>query len=114
MKNMSNSVKPATRIIDSDGHVRETDNEIIEYMSAGYRARRRRKSFTTTRGGFMRREKIKLTTEKTQHEGTPSARVCTKRSNRSIRSSCSTNPFRSDGFNDLNGLNYLNRLRAAF
>jgi hypothetical protein len=29
-----------TRIIDSDGHVRETDDEIIEYMSPGYRARR--------------------------------------------------------------------------
>ncbi|MEK7341938.1 MAG: amidohydrolase family protein [Candidatus Binatota bacterium] len=27
-------------IIDSDGHVRETDEQIIEYMSAGYRARR--------------------------------------------------------------------------
>jgi len=40
MKNMRNSAKPAPRIIDSDGHVRETDNEIIEYMSAGYRARR--------------------------------------------------------------------------
>ncbi len=24
----------ATRIIDADGHVRETDEEIIEYMSA--------------------------------------------------------------------------------
>ena len=30
----------ATHIIDSDGHVRETDAEIIEYMSAGYRGRR--------------------------------------------------------------------------
>ena len=30
----------ATRIIDADGHVRETDEEIIEYMSAGYRNRR--------------------------------------------------------------------------
>ena len=29
--------KPAHRIVDSDGHVRETDAEIIEYMSAGYR-----------------------------------------------------------------------------
>ncbi len=29
-----------TTIIDSDGHVRETDAEIIEYMSAGYRSRR--------------------------------------------------------------------------
>src|SRR5262245_9906683 len=28
------------RIIDSDGHVRETDEEIIEYMSAPYRNRR--------------------------------------------------------------------------
>jgi len=28
------------RIIDADGHVRETDQEIIEYMSAGYRNRR--------------------------------------------------------------------------
>ena len=33
-KNLNN------RIIDSDGHVRETDEEIIEYMSAGYRNRR--------------------------------------------------------------------------
>ena len=33
--------KPApTRIIDSDGHVRETDEQIMEYMSAGYRSRR--------------------------------------------------------------------------
>ena len=30
----------AARIIDSDGHVRETDAQILEYMSAGYRARR--------------------------------------------------------------------------
>ena len=30
----------ATRIIDADGHVRETDEEIIEFMSAGYRNRR--------------------------------------------------------------------------
>jgi predicted TIM-barrel fold metal-dependent hydrolase len=30
----------APRIIDSDGHVRETDEQIIDYMSAGYRARR--------------------------------------------------------------------------
>ncbi len=29
-----------TPIIDSDGHVRETDEQIIEYMSAGYRSRR--------------------------------------------------------------------------
>jgi predicted TIM-barrel fold metal-dependent hydrolase len=38
----SNSRKRATttRIIDSDGHVRETDEQIIEYMSAGYRSRR--------------------------------------------------------------------------
>lgn len=38
----SNSRKRATTtpIIDSDGHVRETDEQIIEYMSAGYRARR--------------------------------------------------------------------------
>lgn len=28
------------RIIDADGHIRETDEEIIEYMSPGYRARR--------------------------------------------------------------------------
>ena len=28
------------RIIDADGHVRETDEEVIEYMSAGYRTRR--------------------------------------------------------------------------
>ena len=40
MENLKNSAKPAPRIIDSDGHVRETENEIIEYMSAGYRARR--------------------------------------------------------------------------
>ena len=32
--------KSKARIIDADGHVRETDQEIIEYMSAGYRARR--------------------------------------------------------------------------
>ena len=32
--------QPKSRIIDADGHVRETDEEIIEYMSAGYRARR--------------------------------------------------------------------------
>jgi hypothetical protein len=32
--------KPTPPIIDSDGHVRETDAEIIEYMSAGYRSRR--------------------------------------------------------------------------
>lgn len=31
--------KPS-RIIDSDGHVRETDEQIIEYMSPGYRSRR--------------------------------------------------------------------------
>jgi uncharacterized protein len=38
----SNSRKRTTTtpIIDSDGHVRETDEQIIEYMSAGYRARR--------------------------------------------------------------------------
>ena len=30
----------STRIIDSDGHVRETDEQIMEYMSAGYRSRR--------------------------------------------------------------------------
>ena len=29
-----------TRIIDADGHVRETDQEIIEYMSPAYRNRR--------------------------------------------------------------------------
>src|SRR5262245_19786648 len=29
-----------TRIIDADGHVRETDEQIMEYMSAGYRSRR--------------------------------------------------------------------------
>jgi len=29
-----------SRIIDADGHIRETDEEIIEYMSPGYRARR--------------------------------------------------------------------------
>ena len=33
-----NKNKP--RIIDADGHVRETDEEIIEFMSAGYRNRR--------------------------------------------------------------------------
>lgn len=32
--------KHLSRIIDSDGHVRETDAQIIEYMSAGYRSRR--------------------------------------------------------------------------
>jgi predicted TIM-barrel fold metal-dependent hydrolase len=31
---------PKQRIIDADGHVRETDEEIIEYMSAPYRSRR--------------------------------------------------------------------------
>ena len=36
MKNRQSKV----RIIDADGHVRETDEEIIEYMPAGYRARR--------------------------------------------------------------------------
>jgi hypothetical protein len=38
----SNSRERATPtpIIDSDGHVRETDEQIIEYMSAGYRSRR--------------------------------------------------------------------------
>jgi hypothetical protein len=30
----------STHIIDSDGHVRETDEQIMEYMSAGYRSRR--------------------------------------------------------------------------
>ena len=30
----------ARRIIDADGHVRETDEQIMEYMSAGYRSRR--------------------------------------------------------------------------
>jgi len=30
----------ATRIIDADGHVRETDEQIMEYMSADYRSRR--------------------------------------------------------------------------
>jgi hypothetical protein len=29
-----------SRIIAADGHIRETDEEIIEYMSPGYRARR--------------------------------------------------------------------------
>jgi predicted TIM-barrel fold metal-dependent hydrolase len=28
------------RVIDSDGHVRETDEQVIEYMSNGYRSRR--------------------------------------------------------------------------
>src|SRR5262245_9669561 len=32
--------KAKPRIIDADGHVRETDAEIIEFMSAGYRNRR--------------------------------------------------------------------------
>jgi uncharacterized protein len=32
--------KSQSRIIDADGHVRETDAEIIEYMPAGYRSRR--------------------------------------------------------------------------
>src|SRR5512135_1610004 len=35
-----NQSKSKTPIIDADGHVRETDEEIIEYMSAGYRRRR--------------------------------------------------------------------------
>ena len=37
----SNSRKHATTtpIIDSDGHVRETDEKTIDYMSAGYRSR---------------------------------------------------------------------------
>ena len=30
-----------SRVIDADGHVRETDEEIIEYMSPGYRSRRK-------------------------------------------------------------------------
>ena len=30
----------STHIIDSDGHVRETDEQIMEYMPAGYRSRR--------------------------------------------------------------------------
>src|SRR5215468_1449543 len=30
----------AGRIIDADGHVRETDEQVMEYMPAGYRARR--------------------------------------------------------------------------
>lgn len=33
--------KSLGHIIDSDGHVRETDEQIIEYMSVGYRARRK-------------------------------------------------------------------------
>ena len=32
--------KSKPRIIDADGHVRETDQEIIEFMSTGYRNRR--------------------------------------------------------------------------
>ena len=36
---MKNGTKK-TRIIDADGHVRETDEEILEYMSAGYKNRR--------------------------------------------------------------------------
>lgn len=36
---MKNSRSKA-HIIDADGHVRETDEQIIEYMSGGYRARR--------------------------------------------------------------------------
>jgi uncharacterized protein len=47
--NMRNNSQPkmnsknragAARIIDSDGHVRETDEQIMEYMSTGYRSRR--------------------------------------------------------------------------
>jgi predicted TIM-barrel fold metal-dependent hydrolase len=36
------SKRPSLRngIIDADGHVRETDEQIMEYMSAGYRSRR--------------------------------------------------------------------------
>lgn len=37
---MKNGNGGPARIIDADGHVRETDEEIIEYMSPGYRARR--------------------------------------------------------------------------
>ena len=51
---------------------------------------------------------------RSRHEGASSAWDCSKRSNRSIGSSCSTNPFRSDDLNDLNGLNDLNELRTAF
>ena len=32
--------KAKPRIIDADGHVRETDEEVLEFMSAGYRSRR--------------------------------------------------------------------------
>ena len=41
-KHKSAAGKPtsSSHIIDSDGHVRETDEQIIEYMSAGYRTRR--------------------------------------------------------------------------
>ena len=39
-RNAKNNSNGATRIIDADGHVRETDEEIIEYMSPGYRNRR--------------------------------------------------------------------------
>jgi predicted TIM-barrel fold metal-dependent hydrolase len=38
-KSRNHAGKPA-HVIDSDGHVRETDEEIIEYMSPGYRSRR--------------------------------------------------------------------------
>ena len=39
-KPSANKRANGTPIIDADGHVRETDAEIIEYMSAGYRSRR--------------------------------------------------------------------------
>ena len=32
--------KAKPRIIDADGHVRETDEEVLEFKSAGYRSRR--------------------------------------------------------------------------
>jgi hypothetical protein len=42
------SKRPSLRngIIDADGHVRETDEQIMEYMSAGYRSRREASSPT--------------------------------------------------------------------
>lgn len=37
---VSNGAPASSSIIDSDGHVRETDEQIMDYMSAGYQARR--------------------------------------------------------------------------
>jgi hypothetical protein len=39
-KSIRKQPSPRNGIIDADGHVRETDEQIMEYMSAGYRSRR--------------------------------------------------------------------------